>query len=269
MPKRGILKILFLSILSILLFIPNCYAVTSAATVSSNKTEVKPGETVEVYIDLGIQSIGYDLKVSLNNKDLIKEREMKTDTGNGNVDRIYLVQVVPEAQRILYEPGTRLAVYKYTLADNITENKTLEITVSGDVAGKNSSEKNSVNEKISISVTPTDTTKPEEKPEEKTEQKTEEKPIEQKENETPETKPEKNDGKIVVKDNNDDEPSKTVTIGDDGKETTKQPAKKSDTQSPTKLPATGNDKLGIILIVSGLVIIQGVAFVAYKKTKTK
>ena len=79
---------------------------------------------------------------------------MVSDVGQGTVDRIYLIQVLPEAQRKVYQPGTRLAILKYTLADNITENKTLTVTVSGDIAGKSSSEKNTFNESISINVTP-------------------------------------------------------------------------------------------------------------------
>jgi len=127
-----------------------CYA--STLNISSNKTKVNSGDTVEVYINLGIESIAYDLKISANDETLVKSKELTSNIGKGDINRLYLIQPVSSENRIIYNPNTRLAVLKYKLADNIAENKVLEISITGDVAGKSSSEKNSVNEKLSVKI---------------------------------------------------------------------------------------------------------------------
>lgn len=149
--NRKISKILLLSIIGFMLFLPRVYA-DSPASVTLNKTEVKPGDTVEMYIDLKTESSAYDLKIDIDDKTLIKESEMETNTGNGNLDRIYLVQVLPADQRILYPVDTRIATYTYTVADDITENKEIKISVKGDIAGATSSDKNSLDTSVTINV---------------------------------------------------------------------------------------------------------------------
>ena len=60
--KNKFLKLIVLTFLLILLYIPSSYA--AGATVKASKTEIKPGDTVELYVDLSTTSIGYDIKFS-------------------------------------------------------------------------------------------------------------------------------------------------------------------------------------------------------------
>ena len=263
MIKRNIFIIYFLTILGILLLNPNCYAAT--ASLTSNKKEAKAGETVEVYVDLGIKSIGYDLNISENDSSLFKEKSMNSDVGEGDNSRIYLIQVASKEKRVVYDPETRIAVFKYTIADNIKEKKNLEIQVSGDIAGLDSSEQNRFEDKISIAVSPKEASTPEKETPEKTPEKKEDVKKEAPTPETPapEVKPAK-DTTIP------DEPTTVVRIGDDGLvDKSGVQGEKSNSQAPSKLPATGTNKVAIICIISGLVIIQGVIYIAYRKTKVK
>ena len=153
MGTKKLLKVFIIAIFAICLVIPKCYA-TSTALLSTSKSTVQAGDTVELYIDLGIDSIAYDLKISENDENLITKKEITSNIGKGTESRIYLIQIASAENRTVYKPGTRAAVLKYTLSENIKENKTLTITVSGDIAGKSSSEKNTFNESISINITP-------------------------------------------------------------------------------------------------------------------
>ena len=94
------------------------------------------------------------MKITENDENLITKKEITSNIGKGTESRIYLIQIASAENRTVYKPGTRAAVLKYTLSENIKENKTLTITVSGDIAGKSSAEKNTFNESISINITP-------------------------------------------------------------------------------------------------------------------
>lgn len=145
--KNKILSIVTIVLVTIMLGATNIYA--EGANVSLSSNTVKAGETVELYINLSTESVGYDIKVNTNSS-LIESAELVNKIGEGNTSRIYLVQL--SAQRTIYSSGTRIATIKYKVSNNAKEGDKITINVSGDIAGKNSSEKNTMNESLTLSV---------------------------------------------------------------------------------------------------------------------
>ena len=176
--KNKFLKLIVLTFLIILLYIPSSYA--AGATVKASKTEIKPGDTVELYVDLSTTSIGYDIKFSESNKSLISSSEVVSKIGQGDTSRIYLIQIESEENRVKHPAGTRIATLKYKIADTAKAGDTLTINVKGDIAGESSAEKNTMDESVTLKVaqdntqTQQDQTKEQEKTTDKTqtEQKT-------------------------------------------------------------------------------------------------
>lgn len=283
--KNRVFIIVLIVIIGIILLIPNCFA-TTAGSISASKTKAEAGETIEIYIDLGIQSIAHDLKVSLSDESLVKSSNLASSIGTGTASRIYLVQVKSESERKVYEPGTRLATLKYTLSDNISENKSLIVTVKGDIAGLNSSEKNEIDESITINITPK-LAKPQKDEDtqnnENNGNNNGQKDEGQNNNENTKEgnaagnnnigNDEGNNGNPQqgIGDNKEpeDEPKQVVTISlaDSEKEKESEIAKitsNANKGKPTDLPYTGGE-IGIILIIAGLIILQVPIIIAYKK----
>lgn len=148
--KNKVLKIMVFMIILILIQYNKSFA--AGATISVSKNEVKAGETVELYIDLSTQSIGYDLKIETTEANKIENAQLISNLGTGTTDRIYLVQMTSEDQRIIYENGKRIAVIKYTIASDVKEGDIITIKVSGDVAGQSSSERNTMDEQVTLKV---------------------------------------------------------------------------------------------------------------------
>lgn len=148
--KNKITLIFLFIIITIAIFIQKCYA--NGVFVKGNKTEVNPGETVELYINLPIKSIGYDIKISIDNSEIIENSELISTIGKGNLSRIYLVQIGAESERKIYEVGTRIATIKYKVLDSTKEGEKLTINVSGNIAGKSSSERNSIQDSFTYIV---------------------------------------------------------------------------------------------------------------------
>lgn len=148
--KNKVLKIMVFMIVLVLIQYNKSFA--AGATISVSKNEVKAGETVELYIDLSTQSIGYDLKIETTEANKIENAQLISNLGTGTTDRIYLVQMTPEDQRIIYENGKRIAVIQYTIASDAKEGDIITIKVSGDVAGQSSSERNTMDEQVTLKV---------------------------------------------------------------------------------------------------------------------
>ena len=149
--KNKLLKISILIMLAMLIFVPSCFA--AGANVTTSKTEVNGGETFELYVDLSVESIAYDIKFDVDNSSLIKASSVKSqlEGGKGNTGRVYLIQIASSEDRVKYPAGTRAVVLQYTAAD-VTEDGTLKIHVTGDIAGKDSTEKYSLDETVTVAV---------------------------------------------------------------------------------------------------------------------
>lgn len=149
--NNKLLKTIILTIIVLVsLYVPRCYA--AGASVGASTTSAKPGDTVELYIDLSTASIGYDLQISTSNDDLILSSEVVSKIGSGDTSRIYLVQLAGSDDRTTYPAGTRIATIKYTIDETATVGSTLTLNVSGEVAGETSSDKNSMNESVTINI---------------------------------------------------------------------------------------------------------------------
>ena len=149
--NNKLLKTIILTIIVLVsLYVPRCYA--AGASISASTISAKPGDTVELYIDLSTASIGYDLQISTSNDDLISSSEVVSKIGSGDTSRIYLVQLASSADRTTYQAGTRIATIKYTIAETATVGSTLTLNVAGEVAGETSSDKNSMNESVTINI---------------------------------------------------------------------------------------------------------------------
>ena len=149
--NNKLLKTIILTIIVLVsLYVPRCYA--AGASVGASTTSAKPGDTVELYIDLSTASIGYDLQISTSNDDLISSSEVVSKIGSGDTSRIYLVQLAGSDDRTTYPAGTRIATIKYTIAETATVGSTLTLNVTGDVAGETSSDKNEMNESVTINI---------------------------------------------------------------------------------------------------------------------
>ena len=150
--KNKVIKILIALMFSLLVYIPSCYA--SGATISTSGSDVTPGGTVNLYIDLSTKSVAYDIKVDVDNADYISESEMieSLPGTNGNTSRFYLLQFASEEERKIYESGTRIANIKYKISENAKEGEKLTINVTGDIAGTSSEERNTMNESVTLNV---------------------------------------------------------------------------------------------------------------------
>ena len=146
--KQTILKICLLTIIAICIHIPFCYA--SGANVSVSKTNVEPGETIEMYINLTTESIGCDLNINISeNSNLISSAKLVSNITKGNASRIYLIQI---EDRKIFQPGTKIATIKYTISENAKEGDKIRINVNGEVAGKTSSEHNTMSDSAIFTV---------------------------------------------------------------------------------------------------------------------
>lgn len=149
--NRKVIKIIILAIIMLLtVYLPNSFA--SGATISTSTASVKPGETVELYIDLSTASIGYDINISVNDSSLIESSEVVSKIGEGNSSRIYLVQLAAASERTVYPVGTRIAKIKYKIASNAPADSQITFTVTGEVAGETSQDRNTINETASVTV---------------------------------------------------------------------------------------------------------------------
>lgn len=149
--SNKLLKSIILTIIVLVsLYVPKCYA--AGASISASTISAKPGDTVELYIDLSTASIGYDLQISTSNDDLISSSEVVSKIGSGDTSRIYLVQLAGSDDRTTYPAGTKIATIKYTIAETATVGSTLTLNVTGDVAGETSSDKNEMNESVTINI---------------------------------------------------------------------------------------------------------------------
>ena len=267
MIRESLKKIFTIMLFTILVFVSsfsNVYGASEAATVSLNKTSAKAGEEVELYIDLGIESIAYDLKIELSDSSLIKSSELAEKIGTGSTSRIYLVQVVPESERTVHPVGTRIAKIKYVLSDDIKEEKSLTITVSGDVAGTSSSDKNTISKAVTVSISP------------KEEQPSNNEGNNNNGNSNSGNNEQNNNGgsNNGSNDNNGSNGSNNNSDGSNNgnsssEETPKTTVRINPTDNTKKttsstLPYTGNE-FGVLLIIAGLAIISIVSIFAYKK----
>lgn len=150
MSSKLLKRIILITIALIVLYIPHCFA--AGANVSTSASTAKPGDTIELYIDLTTSSIGYDIQITTDNENLISASEVIDKIGSGDSSRIYLVQLAGAADRITYPSGTRIAKIKYTISENATEGDKITFNVAGSVAGETSSDKNSMNESATISI---------------------------------------------------------------------------------------------------------------------
>lgn len=150
MNNKVLRKIIVIAIALIAIYMPKCFA--TSASISASETSAKPGDTVEMYIDLTTPSIGYDLQISTDNSGLISASQVVNKIGSGNTSRIYLVQLASSSDRITHPSGTRIATIKYTIAETAAPGSKITLKVAGNVAGASSSDKNTMNESITISI---------------------------------------------------------------------------------------------------------------------
>ena len=125
------------------------------ATVGSDKTTVKPGETFDVFVTLSSESIGYDITYSTTEgASAISKQEVISTIANNSVsgnNRIYLVQPTGEANRVVHNSGTKIACIRYTVASTATAGTKITINANGDIVGK-LSEQNSVSGSKTVTV---------------------------------------------------------------------------------------------------------------------
>lgn len=252
--NNKLLKTIILTIIVLVsLYVPRCYA--AGASVGASTTSAKPGDTVELYIDLSTASIGYDLQISTSDDDLISSSEVVSKIGSGDTSRIYLVQLAGSDDRTTYPVGTRIATIKYTIAETATVGSTLTLNVAGEVAGETSSDKNSMNESVTINIV--DSSNEGQEPEQ--EQPGQEQPgQEQPEQENP---PQENLPQ--------DEQSQDVTSqGDQNQEVAKvsENGEKDDSIAPGVIPKAGVKGFAI-LVLAILVAIMCTSFRKYNKNK--
>lgn len=248
--SNKLLKSIILTIIVLVsLYVPRCYA--AGASVGASTTSAKPGDTVELYIDLSTASIGYDLQISTSNDDLISSSEVVSKIGSGDTSRIYLVQLAGSDDRTTYPAGTRIATIKYTIAETATVGSTLTLNVSGEVAGETSSDKNEMNESVTINIVDSSSTD-----EGQTQVTDEESEQPEQENPPQENLPQ-------------DEQSQDVTSqGDQNQEVAKvsENGEKDDSIAPGVIPKAGVKGFAI-LVVAILVAIMCDSFRKYNKNK--
>lgn len=248
--SNKLLKSIILTIIVLVsLYVPKCYAV--GASISASTISAKPGDTVELYIDLSTASIGYDLQISTSNDDLISSSEVVSKIGSGDTSRIYLVQLAGSDDRTTYPTGTRIATIKYTIAETATVGSTITFNVAGDVAGETSSDKNEMNESVTINIVDSSSTD-----EGQTQVPDEESEQPEQENPPQENLPQ-------------DEQSQDVTSqGDQNQEVAKvsENGEKDDSIAPGVIPKAGVKRFAI-LVVAILVAIMCASFRKYNKNK--
>ena len=146
--------IIFTIILVILIFFVsvNFNVVKAAgATLSVSKQTVAPGETFELYVNLSVQSIAYDIRVSETGDGIAnKLLTNKVQNGEGDASRFWLIQVT--ADPTIHPIGSKIATIKYTLSDTAKVGDKITINVTGDIVGRNSDERNRMEESITITV---------------------------------------------------------------------------------------------------------------------
>ena len=248
--SNKLLKSVILTIIVLVsLYVPKCYAV--GASISVSTISAKPGDTVELYIDLSTASIGYDLQISTSDDDLISSSEVVSKIGSGDASRIYLVQLAGSDDRITYPAGTRIATIKYTIAETATVGSALTLNVAGEVAGETSSDKNEMNESVTINIVDSSSTD-----EGQTQVPDEESEQPEQENPPQENLPQ-------------DEQSQDVTSqGDQNQEVAKvsENGEKDDSIAPGVIPKAGVKGFAI-LVVAILVAIMCDSFRKYNKNK--
>ena len=162
--KKRLIKIIILSFVILIQYVSTCFA-SVGAKAKTDTLEVEQGATFDVYVTLDVQSEAYDIKFNLNEADLVSKSEViKTIEGNklSGENRIYLLQIDSAENRIKYPVGTKIACMRYTVAENASIGKTIEINVTGDIVGDNNSE-NSINEIVKVKVIEKSSEKDEEK----------------------------------------------------------------------------------------------------------
>lgn len=148
--KSKVLKTVLALMLILSVNLTSIYA--QGATINLNKTTVKPGETVELKIALSTESIGYDIKIETTNSNLITSSSLVEKIGQGNAERVYLVQMAGQNDRTVYAEGTEIAKIRYEISENAKDGDVITIKVSGDVAGTDSTQRNTVNESVVLKV---------------------------------------------------------------------------------------------------------------------
>ena len=128
--KRKLLELIILTLLVVLLYIPSVYA--TGASVSLNKNQAKPGETVELYFDLTTTAVEYDVVINANDKSLYSSAQLVSDISKGNAESFALYQD-GNASKKQYSSGTRIATIKYTISNKAKAGSKLELTIEGDV----------------------------------------------------------------------------------------------------------------------------------------
>lgn len=255
MKNKIIIKVVLLIVFLILLYIPSVHA--AGATLSPSTTTAKPGDTVEVFVDLAVESIGYDLNVSLNNDSLISSAERTkslSEMDANKTNKISLIQVVSAENRITYSVGTRIATIKYKIADDATAGSNLIVNVKGNIAGKNSSEKNTMDESVTINIVKGENDQSNDQP-----------------NNQPDDQPSENNGNNGSNgeqpNNNDGNKENQEDINKDKSNEEKLDTNsKDDTLSRNELPDTGISKV-IIIGITILVVIGLINIIKIKKYK--
>lgn len=151
--KRFFNKIILIFLLIIIQMIPVSNAVVGGS-VNVDKTEVKQGETFNIYVTLDVVSEAYDIKFEVDKKELIATTEVvPTVSGNklSGTNRIYLIQIDEAENRTKYPVGTKVACMRYKVSDTATIGDEVEIIVIGDIVGENNSE-NSIYESKKIKI---------------------------------------------------------------------------------------------------------------------
>lgn len=270
MNNKILKKIILITIALIAIYMPKCFA--AGASISASTTSAKPGDTVEMYIDLTTPSIGYDLQISTDNSGLISASQVVNKIGSGNTSRIYLVQLASSSDRITHPSGTRIATIKYTISETATHGSKITLNVAGNVAGESSSDKNTMNESITINIVAPQLT------DEKTE---EELPKTEGGNEGTEEEIPKEEVKVPEEDGKEDgtgqenppkeagkvsEESKEEAAGKENTPEESEKEEKDDTTAKVILPAAGVKGIAIIA-VTALIIVLLNSFKKYYKNR--
>jgi len=107
-----------------------------AASISSDKDTVQPGETFDVSVTLETGTLGWEITFNNENSEglITNEEIIPTVTGNGlgQNGEIYFIQVMPPFTT--YEAGTVIATKQYTVSETATIGSTITIDVTGMIA---------------------------------------------------------------------------------------------------------------------------------------
>lgn len=261
MSNKLLKKIILITIALIALYMPKCFA--AGASIGTSTTSAKPGDTVELYIDLLTASIGYDLQISADNTGLISSSELVNKIGSGDISRIYLVQLASSSDRITHPSGTRIATIKYTIAETATPGSKITLNVAGNVAGQTSSDKNVMNENITINIVADLST--DEKTEEENPPQEEEKEEESGQENVPE---DTGKGEGTVQENQPQEEDDDEEIGKENstQENVPQEDEYDDTTAKVILPAAGVKEIAVITIIVLIIIVYS-SFNKYNQNK--